>query len=98
MDYEEQMKRAHDLGIEITFLEKTKEDYEKKEGEYTPDDCILVRATDVFPKGMKIETPKHGGAYAFGDSDVFQDDILKVYVPEIQEIKRPKLWFDVGNE
>lgn len=41
--------------------------------DYTVDDCVMVRTTDIFPKDRMVITPKNGGAYGFGRSVIFEE-------------------------
>ena len=42
------------------------------------EDCVLIRKTSVLPKDGVVETPIHGRAYEFGDSDLLGPSIHKM--------------------
>lgn len=44
---------------------------------YTVDDCVIVRTTDIFPKNRVVITPLNGGAYGFGRSVILEEIIRK---------------------
>lgn len=48
---------------------------EHSDKEYTIDDCILVRTTDIFPSDMIVQTPLNGNAYEFGKSSIIGEAI-----------------------
>lgn len=45
--------------------------------QYSIDDCILVRTTDVFPFDGVVETPINGNAYGFSHSSFFKEIIIE---------------------
>lgn len=68
--------------LNVTFLDcnsnKWKGDSRDiKEGSYTLEDLVLIRATDIFPFNGVIETPTHGGAYVYSNSSLLGDAISK---------------------
>lgn len=44
---------------------------------YCINDCVLIRKTSVLPIDGIVETPIHGRAYGFGDSDLLHASLLK---------------------
>ena len=76
--------------IDIVYIDVTQEDSiddSVMKGEnYTIDDCILVRTTDIFPTSKTLKTPKHDNAYSFGPSSIMGDAIneeIKLRHPEL---------------
>lgn len=63
--------------IDATNMEVEGDSIEYSDKEYTIDDCILVRTTDIFPRNGIIQTPANGNAYSFGDSSFFGEIIRK---------------------
>lgn len=57
--------------------------------QYSIDDCMMVRTTDVFPFDKIVQTPINGNAYGFGHSSFFKEIL-------IQELKKkyPKYFSD----
>jgi len=84
--------------LNITFLDCTNNqeitdtaNYAYKD--YTIDDCIIVRTTNVFPLDGIIKTPIHGNAYEFGNSTLIGEAI-----GEILSAKYPNYFFDEEHE
>lgn len=76
--------------IDATNIEVEGDSLRYSDKEYTIDDCILVRTTDIFPRNGIIQTPTNGNAYSFGDSSFFGEIIRK----KLKE-KYPRHEFDV---
>lgn len=63
--------------------------------EYSINDCVIVRTTDVFPFDGIVQTPINGNAYEFKSSTYFNDIIVKMlkdkypnhYMDEMEEEK-----------
>ncbi|MBR6689957.1 MAG: hypothetical protein IKL65_01330 [Bacilli bacterium] len=69
------------MGEKIKFIDASNmeikgDSIEYSDKEYTIDDCILVRTTDIFPSDGIIQTPVNGNAYEFGDSTFLKEAIL----------------------
>ena len=64
---------------------------DEKEDNYTLEDCVLVRTTDIFPFDKIIQTPINGYAYELGSSSIIgeaiRDKINKkiVYNPAVEK-------------
>ena len=56
--------------IDTTNMEVTGDSVDYSDKQYTINDCILVRTTDIFPKDGIVETPINGNAYEFGKSSI----------------------------
>lgn len=54
--------------------------------DYTVDDCVMVRTTDIFPKDRMVITPKNGGAYGFGRSVIFEEILRKKIANEYPDL------------
>lgn len=66
----------------IIFLDCSKKDIvfdsvDKKYNDYTLEECVIIRTTDVFPFDKIIQTPSNGNAYGFGISSIMDDAITK---------------------
>lgn len=76
----------------------------KPKQEYTINDCVLIRTTDIFPKDKVIKTPLNGNAYGFGSSVIFNEAIIqnvKNMYPDVMSkgyeeiLKDYQLFFDI---
>lgn len=69
--------------IDTTNIEVTGDSIEYSDKEYTIEDCVLVRTTDIFPKDRVVQTPINGNAYGFGKStilgELISDKLRKKY-------------------
>ena len=68
--------------VNIDVIDDLVEDSSKQ---YSIDDCVLIRTTDVFPFDGVVETPINGNAYEFSKSMYFGEiiiDMLKNKYPE----------------
>lgn len=68
--------------MNITFIDASKDedsidDLVSKGKNYTIDDCILVRTTDIFPLNGVMRIPKKDNAYSFGDSSIMGKAIFE---------------------
>lgn len=63
--------------IDTTNMEINGDSVKYSTKEYTINDCILVRTTDIFPMDGIVETPINGNAYGFGRSSLMGDAIAK---------------------
>ena len=70
-------------GLNIEYLvvgedEEIRDSCEYKHKDYGIEDCMIVRATDVFPKDGVVQTPIHGNACGYGDSTILGEAISTV--------------------
>lgn len=80
--------------INITYIDASEEedtidDLVNKGDDYTIDDCVLVRTTDIFPTSRTIRVPKKDNAYSFGPSSIMGDAIekeIKSRYPNLDDI------------
>lgn len=63
--------------IDTTDMEINGDSVKYNTKEYTINDCVLVRTTDIFPMDGIVETPINGNAYGFGRSSIIGDAIAK---------------------
>ena len=68
-----------DNELNITYIDESMYDTltNVSKEDYTVDDCVIVRTTDIFPKDGMVITPKNGGAYGFGRSVILEEIIRK---------------------
>lgn len=68
--------------LNITYIDASgdfvRDDSIIKGENYTIDDCILIRTTDVFPFDGVVKVPKNDNAYEFGDSSIFVNAIFNI--------------------
>lgn len=63
--------------IDTTSMEVNGDSVDYIDKEYTINDCVLVRTTDIFPMDGIVETPINGNAYEFGRSSIIGEAISK---------------------
>ncbi len=63
--------------IDATSMEVNGDSVDYIDKEYTINDCVLVRTTDIFPMDGIVETPINGNAYEFGRSSIIGEAISK---------------------
>lgn len=63
--------------IDTTYMEVEGDSVDYSDKQYTINDCILVRTTDIFPKDGIVQTPINGNAYEFGNSTILGEAIRK---------------------
>jgi len=63
--------------IDTTDVELKGDSTDYSDKEYTINDCILVRTTDIFPSDGIVQTPINGNAYGFGKSSFIGESISK---------------------
>lgn len=63
--------------IDTTSMEVNGDSVEYSDKEYTINDCVLVRTTDIFPMDGIVQTPINGNAYEFGRSSIIGEAISK---------------------
>lgn len=63
--------------IDTTYTEVKGDSVDYNDKEYTINDCILIRTTDIFPKDGIVQTPINGNAYEFGKSSIIGEAISK---------------------
>lgn len=85
---EEILKTLTKNGINYSFVHG--DDYQKidipyREKDYTVNDCMLIRTTDVFPYDKVIETPEHGNAYTTMSSEIFKNAINELFLSDVRE-------------
>lgn len=64
--------------IDATNIEIIEESLDNSNKEYSTNDCVMVRTTDVFPLGGIVQTPINGNAYEFSKSMYFGEIIIKM--------------------
>jgi len=64
--------------IDATNIEIIEESFNDSDKEYSIDDCMLVRTTDIFPFDGIVQTPINGNAYGFGSSLYFGEIISEM--------------------
>ena len=72
-----------------------------KKDNYTIDDCLLIRTTDIYPQNHIVQTPKHGHAYSFGSSVLFSDLLIsriKSKYPNVMSSQEEKEFEQVLRE
>lgn len=69
------MKPENIIYIDCQSNDYIEDSLDKKYDNYTLDQCVLVRTTDIFPFDKIIETPINGNAYDFGRSSIMDDAI-----------------------
>lgn len=63
--------------IDATSMEVNGDSVDYIDKEYTINDCVLVRTTDIFPMDGIVQTPINGNAYEFGRSSIIGEAISK---------------------
>ena len=63
--------------IDTTSMEVNGDSVDYIDKEYTINDCVLVRTTDIFPMDGIVQTPINGNAYEFGRSSIIGEAISK---------------------
>lgn len=76
--------------IDTTNMEITGDSIDYSNKEYTIDDCVLVRTTDIFPIGGIVQTPINGKAYGFGKSTIIGE-----LISDKLRLKYPKHSYDM---
>ena len=66
----------------IKYIDTTNTDViddivEDSSKQYSIDDCVMVRTTDVFPFDRIVQTPVNGNAYGFGHSSFFKETLIQ---------------------
>jgi len=62
--------------IDATNTEIIEDSLNSSYKEYTLNDCVLVRTTDIFPFNGVVQSPINGNAYEFGNSMYFHEIII----------------------
>lgn len=77
-----------DNELNITYIDESMYDTltNVSKEDYTVDDCVIVRTTDIFPKDGMVITPKNGGAYGFGRSVILEEIIRKKIANEYPDL------------
>lgn len=78
--------------IDTTNIEVMGDSIDYSDKEYTIDDCVLVRTTDIFPKDGIVQTPINGNAYEFGKST-----FLGELIADKLRLKYPNYGFDMAE-
>lgn len=63
--------------IDATNVETIEDSIKHSHKQYSIEDCIMVRTTDIFPFDGIVQTPINGNAYEFGKSTFLGDIIVK---------------------
>lgn len=64
--------------IDATNVEIIEDSIDNSNKEYSINDCVIVRTTDIFPFGGIVQTPINGNAYGFGSSLYFGEIISEM--------------------
>lgn len=88
--------------IDATNTEIIEDSLNSTNKEYSLNDCVIVRTTDVFPFDGIVQSPINGNAYEFGNSNYFGEIVnrmLKDKYPNIfTDENEEKKFFDELNE
>lgn len=64
--------------IDATNVEIIEDSLDNSNKEYSINDCVMVRTTDIFPFGGIVQTPINGNAYGFASSLYFGEIISEM--------------------
>ena len=64
--------------IDATNVEIIEDSLDNRDKEYSINDCVMVRTTDIFPFDGIVQAPINGNAYEFSKSTYFGEIIIKM--------------------